>query len=289
MKNPCEISYFYNREKKLINRLTSLSNSKILFCLADSDIYEILLFLHIFDYLRCNQNFNCRLVLGIKEEFQFIKNLYSDSSSIYFLKNLRDLSVYQKKFDYIFIIQKENILNFDFLKRCIGEFKVDPIQLNIDLKNEFSDIIGVHYDFFSNSNLDISLSTQNCINQEIINCGLTIQNFYINNYKDISMFKNNNIKHIPLESQILINDKGMRYKYFVSTIFKISECKFFIGIENYVTLLAYMILGKNRCIILNNSCELKNKFSFLENFINIKPFNQGAITEILCELYSNLC
>ena len=74
--------------------------------------------------------------------------------------------------------------------------------------------------------------------------------------------------------------------HFGEELSRLFKCKYYIGREDELLLLAYLVLGKDNCIILSKGGTVKS-FSFFENRVDIsKPDIMASIVEKLGEMNS---
>lgn len=286
-----------HKEKKIVdilNSITNYNNCKILLSLRDPNLFEILVFLHIFKIIRRRFS-HLNIFVGLPSKFEFIKTLYH-IDKLYILR-VDNLEVYRKKFHYIFDIPKRSITpgiaSGNIIKKIslsiFGDlgYDIEPVNLQVKSRNEYSDIVGINFiSQYPNIRSSINIHDQTLILNDIRESGLRdkIYNFNINlkliEDEKIEIKLDNKIS--PLKTKLSVKNYGnTNYSDFVNLFCDISSCRYFVSIESDLALLASMILGQDKCVILSKDLFLIKSFPFFENIINISDcYISGHILNI---------
>lgn len=243
--------------------------------LMDSTLFEILIFLNIFDKI-VSMFPSHKLFLGLPSGFEFLKTLYT-KNNLYFIAQ-PSYRFFANKFKIIIDITKtditlshviSNVNIFDNLqtKFLNNSFIItEPILLNCNT-DEYSDIIGINFKSIYPNNISSvydEVTKANIIN-ELKQNGSFLQYIEYEYNSKAEYFKSDKIiKNTPMSNNTYNAKISNEFQYFRKIYNELITYRYFIGVEGLLSLLASMVLGSNKCIILS-----KNLFT-LKTFPNIK-------------------
>lgn len=159
----------------------------------------------------------------------------------------------------------------------IPNFEWKPFKLNINLNNENSNIIGVHFTGNTNPKLkNINFLKMEMIWREIKNSGYDPFEVHMNttNTYDLdypSFINSNNSLRFKKSDLRLILDT-------------VKKCKYFIGIDSGPFYLAGSVLGLDRCIGLENKIKFSWYLPYNISLINSDNYENGMVEKLLKNL-----
>ena len=256
----------------------------VLFALTDLNFREIISFIHLQPIL--NERIKKRVYIGIPSKYEFIKSLYPNPN--FYIIKINQLESYFSKFN---IIVKVCVKNrkysdvFEFYRSYITDFdynSITPIKFNSRLNNEYSDIIGMS---IQDMTLDI-YDTSDIVTTEILDCSLFCEKFKLD-------FNNENIQNVNYKQPSGVSTCTPFDKSTINNINTIisnmSLCKYYVGFGEDLFILAYLVLGADRCILIETNDNFFNHLSFIKNMIKInEKYRYGSIKEQLSTLYAQI-
>lgn len=276
--------------RKIYNLITKERGGRVLIALPRFSFSDILLFSHFISVL--TKNDSKKIYVGIPSKFEILKSLLPHFP-FYILRH-ENVEAYNAKFNIVINIDPEPFRNynnndlFDCLNSeifGIDNFILEPVMMNVVSRNKRSDKVG---GYFLNNNKLLDSDIIDSITDEIVDSGLDFNQFYynLNDFgSNISTHKPKKTEsfnvtiHSPFNSKEILN--------LMKLVSMISECKYFIGVESDMLLLAYMIIGYDNCIILDQQKYFKNTLSFFNNFIDIsRGYISGSTYDMLEKLYT---
>jgi hypothetical protein len=269
-----------------------------LLSLRDSTLFDVLIFTYIYEHVVNELNTNYRVIIGIPPKFEFIKRYVNNSENIYVMRIIDNINCYEQKFDIVCDIVTKNIKKdcCNYINRvCETIFGIDPInfryppRINYPLFNQFSDIVGINIESKNpnkiNNILDINnLSTTLLdMNYELDYLSL----LYLHNKNSIVNTKSNKIPK-PLQTSITFESySDIDIVHLKNILMKISQCRYFIGVDGELSLLAASIIGSGSVIVVSNHKSLlKSTFPGLNVLYYDDTMLCTKIKEILVE-YNN--
>jgi len=265
------MTIYYNAE--CINRLSLsqlIQSGKLYFLSENDDLIENLILLHIFNDLR--KYYYKDLKLGFSHQFEFLNTFLDDEfrlptkvkDELVIIQNLlldeRKIPFWKRKINYLNKITG------------INDLKLTPIK-SFTKPNPESDIIGICININSQTG-DIHIKVKNCIS----NMRLSYHEYYC---------IKKNTHNIPRPFNVLIKNTQVRvpFKQPKSLLNDLKKLKFFVGNMNEVFLLAYLILGKNNCVLLETNEYPETYLTFFENVINLGSWSEEKFIYYFTEMF----
>lgn len=272
-----------------------------LFALRDSSLFEILLFLQIFpDVVKSLSG--TRVFLGIPPKYEFLKSIYPYKEYLYILRISDDVEPYARKFGCIIDLSQLDIIPLhaegDLIRTICDDilgtqFLLDGrfIKFNLKSRNEYSDIIGLSsVSPYPNSKAALSIKCESEIVEDIKDCSFNVKRFDIDFEEDTMNFDLAVPTPQPVMKPMVVSCRVngnvlIDLDKVTKLIYDIADCKYFVGVESELMLLASMILGPDQCILLSKDLFFPTTFPELVNTVDVKDYQKGDISNMFNFLY----
>jgi ADP-heptose:LPS heptosyltransferase len=274
------------QKKKVVDYLKNIISGKVLLQMQHG-LGDLILFMPLVEELKRRfPRVNIKIGYDPKRDFSFIGDL------AYPIIITGDYRKILRQFTYVFNIQypepdmKKSVVTIQKPYLCnekeigLEDFVWKPYKLNVELKNENSKTIGVH--FFGNTNSRHKNPTETCasrICKEIKEAGY-------------EPFEVHMIHHFTKDQNLFIGNKLFRKENSLrcekpnigTMINKIAECKYFVGVDSGPLYLAGSILGFDKVIGIQKYLEIGRYLPIEIPKIDVRYYKPRSIFNSLKQL-----